>query len=527
VVAAVAGVLFVGLVASIHGSPLQPVQPRAVTPFAPLHFAARVFGLQALGSTAQAALAIVAMIAATGTFLYALLAAWRGELGLRLVTWMGVAFVIFAVSLPLLFSRDVYAYATYGRIASIHHANPYLSTPHDFVRDPMSRLVGPEWRDTTAVYGPAFTLLSTGITAWLHGPVALIWAYKVIAGLAALATLGLVTALSRRVWPSRAAFAAVLIGWNPIVLFHAVGGGHNDMLVALAIAAAFWILAGGRGAAPFERQEGVAPTARRELAATTVLALAALVKATAAIPLALVIAAAVWRRPRGARLRSAAAHVGIVAVLIVMFVSPFLQVHDLSFGLASLASHEGWLAPTRFFRVVLGHVAHAAAGQAGKVVIQGIVRVVIPLIFAVGFIAVLREVVRRAAAASLGASSQVAAWGWALLLALLCAPVLWPWYVVWVLPLAWVFPATPRISTIAVNATLSVSQTVAAAVLFPTIFQGMLFVGHYVLTPVLIVVLVLLLRELRERLRRGVGLLAELPAATKEQRHVAPAGHQA
>jgi alpha-1,6-mannosyltransferase len=526
-VAAIAGVLFVGVVASIQGSPLQPVQPRGVTPFSPLHFAARVFGLQSLGSTAQAVLAIVAMVAATATFLYALWAAWRGELGLRLVTWVGVAFVVFAVSLPLLFSRDVYAYATYGRIASIHHANPYLSTPHDFVHDPMYRLVGREWRNTTAVYGPAFTLLSSGLTAWLHGPVALIWAYKVIAGAAAVATLLLVTALSRRLWPSRAAFAAVLIGWNPIVLFHAVGGGHNDMLVGLAVAAAFWVLAGGRAANAADGPTTRAPSTGRELGATTVLALATLVKATAAIPLALVIAAAVARRPRGTRLRGLASHVALVVAIAAVFVAPFFQLHDLTFGLTSLAAHEGWLAPTRFFRVVFGHIAHAAAGNDGKAVIQGIVRVVIPVVFAVGFLAVLLDLVRRARVAPLDAPSQVAAWGWALLLALLCAPVLWPWYVVWVLPIAWVLPRTPRLSTVALSAALSVSQTVAAAVLFPTIFRGTLFVGHYVLTPVLIVVLVLLLRELRDRLRSGVGLLAELPSTTQEHREVAHAGHQA
>src|SRR5438874_1780168 len=94
-VAAVAGVLFVGLVASIQGSPLQPVQPRGTRPFAPLHLAAKVFGLQALGPRSQAVLGIVAMVAATATFLYALRAAWRGELELRLVTWVGVAFVVF------------------------------------------------------------------------------------------------------------------------------------------------------------------------------------------------------------------------------------------------------------------------------------------------------------------------------------------------------------------------------------------------------------------------------------------------
>jgi len=525
-VAAIAGVLFVGLVASIDGSPLQPVQPRGVIPFEPLHFAARAFGLQTLGSTAQAVLGIVAMVAATATFLYALWAAWRGAFGLRLVTCMGVAFVVFAVSLPLLFSRDVYAYATYGRIASIHHANPYVSVPGDFVHDPLYRLVGPEWRNTTAVYGPAFALLSSGLTAVLHGPVALIWAYKAIAGIAAVVTLVLVAALSRRMWPSRAAFAVVLIGWNPIVLFHVVGGGHNDMLLGLAIAVAFWILAGGRRARPVDGPPAIAPTNCRELGATAVLAVAALVKATAAIPLVLVIAAAVWRRPRGARLRSLAPHIAIVVALAAILVAPFFQLHDLSFGLASLASHEGWLAPTRFFRVVLGHIGHAVDGNGGKTVIQGIVRVAIPLVFLVGFVAVVRDVILRAARSPLDAQTQAAAWGWALLLGLLCSPVLWPWYVVWILPVAWVLPRTPRIATIVVSAALSVSQTVAAAVLFPSIFKGTLLVGHYVLTPVLIVVLVLVLRELWHRLGTGVGLLTELPAATEKHREVAAAGHQ-
>jgi hypothetical protein len=525
-VAAIAGVLFVGLVASINGSPLQPVQPPGVTPFEPLHLAARAFGLQSLGSTAQAVLGIVAMVAATATFLYGLWAAWHGAFGLRFVTWMGIAFVVFAVSLPLLFSRDVYAYATYGRIASIHHANPYVSVPGDFVHDPLSRLVGPEWRNTTAVYGPAFALLSSGLTALLHGPVALIWAYKAIAGIAAVVTILLVASLSRRLWASRAAFAVVLIGWNPIVLFHVVGGGHNDMLVGLAIAVAFWILAGGRRARPVDGP-ALVPTTGRELGATAVLAVAALVKATAAIPLVLVIAAAVWRRPRGTRLRSLAPHIGIVAALTAVFVAPFFQLHDLSFGLASLASHEGWLAPTRFFRVVLGHIGHAVAGNGGKTVIEGVVRVATPLVFLVGFVAVVRDVIRRAAQSPLDAQTQVAAWGWALLLGLLCSPVVWPWYVVWILPVAWVLPRTPRISTIVVSAALSVSQTVAAAVLFPSIFKGTLLVGHYVLTPVLIVVLVLVLRELWQRLGTGVGLLAELPATTEEHREVAPAGHQA
>ena len=46
----------------------------------------------------------------------------------------------------------------------------------------------------------------------------------------------------------------------------------------------------------------------------------------------------------------------------------------------------------------------------------------------------------------------------------------------------------PRLSAI-----LTVSQTVAAAVHYPTIFHATLFVGHYFLTPVLFYAFVVLL----------------------------------
>src|SRR5438034_3453740 len=103
VIATVAGVVFVAVVAGIDGSPLQPVLPPGAEPLAPFRFAARIAGLDALGPTAQATVAILAMGAAAATFLYALRAAWRGDLSVRLVVWVGVAFVGLATVLPLLF----------------------------------------------------------------------------------------------------------------------------------------------------------------------------------------------------------------------------------------------------------------------------------------------------------------------------------------------------------------------------------------------------------------------------------------
>ena len=50
--------------------------------------------------------------------------------------------------------------------------------------------------------------------------------------------MAIVARLVQRVRPERAVFAVAVIGLNPIVVFHVVGGGHNDMLVALFVAAA-------------------------------------------------------------------------------------------------------------------------------------------------------------------------------------------------------------------------------------------------------------------------------------------------
>jgi len=521
----VAGVSAVALAAGIERSPLSPVLPPGAGPIAPLHMLARAAGLDAISPGHQAAFAITAVVGCTFAFLFSLREAWRGALSLRLVVGLGVAFVVVATVVPLLFSRDVYSYSIYGRIASVHHANPYVTVPADVSSDPLFRLVGPEWRHTPAVYGPAFTALSVGLTRLVGGVAALIWVFKLIAGAAAVATLLLVARTARRLRPERAAFAAALVGWNPVVLFHGVGGGHNDLLVGLALAGAFAIVAGrhgagGAGGSPSVRAEAAARSAgRRELLATLVLTLGTLVKATGAVPLVLMVTAAVWRRPRPERLRAVAAHVGVVAAVAAVFAGPFFQTDDPTLGLATLATHQGWLAPTRFFRAVLGAVGHAAGGDVGRSVVETVVRSVFAAAFVGVFAVLVRETARRAARGSsiapagggLGPLAQGAGWGWGLLLFTLLAPVLLPWYAVWVLPVVWTLPRVPRTGAIVLAGFLAVSQTVAEAVHFPGLFGAILLFGHYVLTPALFVVLVWLLVDMRRRVREGLPLEATPP----------------
>lgn len=495
----VAGVLFLAAVASTPASPFHPLLPHTADPAGPLGWTARFLGLDSLSRDALAGVGIVAVVAAVLAFLYALREAWRGTISLRLAIGLGIAFHALAVALPLLFSRDVYSYGMYGRIWSVYHANPYVAVPTDFASDPLFHLVGRQWRETPAVYGPAFTLLSGAIARLVRDPAPLILVYKTIAGAASVATFLLVAALARRTWPSRAAFAVVLLAWNPVVLFQAVGGGHNDLLVGLAITAALALVLSGR-----------------TLLATAVLAIGALVKAAALVPLVLLLAVVVARKPPGSRWRALLGHGGIAAALAVATAMPFFQTTDPTLGQFELAGHEGWLAPSNLFATLLGKLGRAVAGDLGAVVLRVGVRVAFPVVLAVAFWAIARHLVRRAG--ELAPEALGTGWAWALLILTLTVPVLLPWYVAWTLPLVWLLPRVPRVSAIWVSAALGVSEVIAEPLRSRQLFEGVVLALHYAITPIVFGVLVWLLRDLRRRLRDGTPLEEE-PGQEPPGRH--------
>ena len=147
------------------------------------------------------------------------------------------------LSAPVLLSTDVYTYWDYGRLTAVHGANPYTDRPDGFADDPAFKRMGAQWRDTTTVYGPAFTLASEGhALAVGKSGAAAAWTYKVLAALALL----IVTWLAARL-AARPAFAAAFVGWNPLLAVHFAGGGHNDAwMMALAMGALVLAASGRR-----------------------------------------------------------------------------------------------------------------------------------------------------------------------------------------------------------------------------------------------------------------------------------------
>ena len=100
------------------------------------------------------------------------------------------------------------------------------------------------------------------------------------------------------------------------------------------------------------------------------------------------------------------------------------------------------------------------------------------------------------------------------MLLMLLGPVLMPWYVVWVLPLAWVLPKAPRTALLAVSCLLAVTLWSAEAFRYPGAFTLNVFVGNWLVVPVIVCLLVVLLRDLRSRIDGG--LLFEDEAGIEE-----------
>jgi hypothetical protein len=288
---------------------------------------------------------------------------------------------------PVLLSTDVYTYWAYGRVSAVHGENPYRVAPERFPEDPAYARMGADWRDTTTVYGPGFTLASEGAAAVSgdEGDTAA-WIYR---GIAAVSMIGL-AALAARL-ARRRALACAFVGWNPLLAVHFAGGGHNDALMMAFVLGA--LAAGAAG--------------RRQLAGVAWVASIAIKWVPVVFLVLRAVEARATRRPVG--------HLGFGVAAAVLA------------GLAFWRYGLGWLEAVvplarNLEQQAVYSIPHRLSGLG---ISEDAAAILLGALLAVGYLWLLREAWKGRARLGLAAG-----------LLLVATPWLVPWYAVWAVPLA-------------------------------------------------------------------------------------------
>lgn len=291
---------------------------------------------------------------------------------------------------PPLGSADVFGYLGYARLGALHDLNPYTNTFTAAAHDDVYQWI--RWHRYGSPYGPLFTF-STYALAPLPIPVGM-WSLKVLAAAGSAAIIALVWTYVQRAGRNPVP-AALLVGANPLLLVHGVGGAHNDLLIgALAM--------GAVGLVRAEREPSGAATA---IAATAM-------KPSFGILLAFLLLGA---RDRRRAVIAAAATGALVAVLaLALFGS-----HGLGFRSAVITQRE---------LVALHSVPSIAGMLLGFGGVTDGLRVAGWILLAATLAWGVLHVRRT--------GDWVSAAGWATVALLVASVWLLPWYIVWVLALA-------------------------------------------------------------------------------------------
>ena len=271
---------------------------------------------------------------------------------------------------------DIHRYVWDGRLQRLGY-NPYLIVPSD---PAVMGLHNAETRnlnnpDLPSPYPAGAQLFFRAVTAIQEST----FAFKVAFVVCELSTILVLLDLLRR---KQAAHLALVFAWNPLLAIEVAGSGHVDILGALLLVVS--------AAALVRRWRAIAAVA---------LGLAIAVKFLPVVLLPLY-----WKR---VRIRDAALATAVVGLLYVPF---------FNHGRVPIGSLGTYVQSFRFNGPVFAALDHVAPPQllVGLAVLVGLVTA---------------TWLRRAASEW---SPDVLAWPMAA--SLLCAPVVFPWYLLWLLP---------------------------------------------------------------------------------------------
>ncbi len=277
---------------------------------------------------------------------------------------------------PPRLSTDVYRYVWDGRLQRLGE-DPYRVVPDDpavaHLHTPLTRQLNNGWVPT--IYPPGAELFFRAVTAVEESTRAMKGALVLCDGLVVLVVLRVLAVAGLSPW------WVLAYAWNPLVALEGAGNGHVDLLGTLALATTAW-----------------AVVRKRRTVAALAFACAVAVKL-----LPIVLVPLLWGR---IRVRDALAGLVLLAALYLPFV------HE---GVVPLGSLPAYLAAWRFNGPLFGALVPYASPRmlAGLAAVAGLAV---------------------AAWARARFPDDPAAWGWPVATALVLAPSVYPWYLLWVTP---------------------------------------------------------------------------------------------
>ncbi len=389
----VAGLLLAGVLISVAAAHTASFLPESVRPVPPS--LAGAFGGAGLDLHVGGAIAVLVLMFVS----YAIVVSASAEISPRTVLLAIAGLHVLVLLAPPLISTDVFSYQAYARMGATYHINPYLHGPDAIRLDGVFPYVGAKWSSIPSAYGPVFTTFS-----YLLAPLSIavsVFAYKSIAAVASLALVAVIwqCARLRGANPVR---AAALVGLNPLLVVYGVGGGHNDLLMLLALAGSLWAFLAVR-----ERTGG----------ALSMLAIG--LKLTAGLVLPFAIAAGGAQRGRSRRRDLA---VGALAGFALIAALSFVVFGSGAFHLLATVTRSQSEGDWKSIPGVIND-------RLGLPTLSHIVSYVLAAAFVAVCVWLLIRVWR-------GTLDWIDGAGWATLAMVVASSSLLPWYVAWMLPLA-------------------------------------------------------------------------------------------
>lgn len=334
---------------------------------------------------------------------------WRSRTA---AAFVGVGGVLLAVLMALVYpigANDLFGYITSGELLAWHGVNPMVHPPIYVPNLPFTEYSA--YATMLPNYGPVWTWIEGAVVAVAGKPdlMRLTLTFKAVAIVGYAAACAVLVLVLKRRAPEKVPAGLVVLAWNPLVLFEVGANAHNDIWIGLLLLVAVLL---------WEQ--------RHDVAMLVALALATLIKVPVGVVVPIMAVAALRRQPPERRLRFAVG--GMAAMAAVVAVS-YLSLPEGVQGLANLRNR------TDLF-------THS-----------------LPALFRLGlWLAVPEQTATRVAAAvtvvALGAYVLRQTWNaWRtpgeavrlgfnglLFLMLLCMTWFQPWYLLWPVCLAAVYP---------------------------------------------------------------------------------------